>query len=126
MYIKFNDQEECYEISVCRQIGNFIMVRGENLPTDNASGFKLFQGKKMIEDFSGYKKKYNVLTKAQDVIFLTDREDSAETENDRVDKYMYVPATEDIHEDIDPLTNEELTECVADLMYEMSAATLGI
>ncbi len=102
------------------------MVRGENLPTDNASGFKLFQGKKMIEDFSGYKKKYNVLTKAQDVIFLTDREDSAETENDRVDKYMYVPATEDIHEDIDPLTNEELTECVADLMYEMSAATLGI
>lgn len=126
MYIRFNDREEYYEISVYRQIGNFVMIRGKDLPTDNESGFKIFQGNKMIGDFSDYTKKYNVLTTAQDAIFLTDREDCVETEQDRVDKYLYVPAPENIKEDIDPLTNEELTECVADLMYEMSAATLGI
>lgn len=36
------------------------------------------------------------------------------------------PDLSDIPEQAEPLTNEELTEAVADLMYDVSAAQLGL
>lgn len=124
MHLIFNDSEEIYSISKYRETADFVMVEGKGLP-DNTSGFRLYQGKNLISDFSDYTRKYNVLTQAEGVLFLTNREE-VETEENRVEKYLRVPAAEDIHEDVDPLTNEELTECVADLMYEVSVGRLGL
>ncbi len=124
MHVKFNDSEERYNISKYRVTKDFVMIEGKGLP-DNTSGFGIYQGRNLISDFSDYTKKYNVLTQAEGVLFLTNGEE-VETEENCVEKYIRIPAAEDIHEDVDPLTNEELTECVADLMYEMSMSQLGL
>lgn len=126
MYIKFNNSEDTYEITAYRKTRNFIMIKGKGLPDGNTSGFKIFNGAALTGDFPEYTKKYNVLTQTQEAAFFTSENGDIETEDNRVDKYLYEPAQEDIHEDVDPLTNEELTECVADLMYEVSMSQLGL
>ena len=45
---------------------------------------------------------------------------AVETEDNPADVYAYTPKQEEIVEDVDPLSNEELTEAVADLMYDVS------
>lgn len=125
MQIKFNDSEQLYTITSFRQIGgNIIVMKGDDLPEENTSGFKVLEGDRVTADFSEYTTKYNVLTPAEGVLMLSTG--AVETEDNPAGVYAYTPNTEEIVEEVDPLTNEELTEAVADLMYEVSMMQLGL
>lgn len=128
MQIKFNDSDKIYNITSFRQIGgNLIIMKGNNLPAENTSGFKRVQDDGTeLKDYSEFTTKYNVLTPAEGMIMLSNSEEHIETEENPASQYSYTPSDEDIQEDVDPLNNEELTECVADLMYEVSMMSLGL
>lgn len=127
MDIKFNDSGKAYKITSYRITNqNLAIVKGDNLPQGNNSGFQLLQDGRIIVDCSDYTVKYNVLTEIENVLMYSKSEDYIETEDNPAHRYCNTPKPEDFNEDVDPLTNEELTECVADLMYESSLRQLGI
>ena len=123
MQIRFNDSEQIYDITAFRQIGDFIVLKGADLP-ENTSGFKVLEGDRVKADYSAFTTKYNVLTPVEGVLMLSTGE--VETEDNPAGVYAYTPNPEEFVEDVDPLTNEELTEAVADLMYEVSMMQLGL
>lgn len=127
MEISFNDSEETYKISSYRiRNQNLIILKGENLPQGKTCGFKLIRDDGSVDtDYSDYTVKYNVFTEIENVLMFSNSEDNIETEDNPAGRYCHTPDPEDIREDVDPLTNEELTECVADLMYESSLRQLG-
>ncbi len=125
MQIKFNDSDRIYNITTFRQIGgNIIILKGAELPEENTSGFKVIDGDRVIADYSAYTTKYNVSTQTEGMLMLSTG--IVETEDKPAGIYAYTPKPEEIVEDVDPLTNEELTEAVADLMYEVSMMSLGL
>lgn len=128
MKLKFNDTEETYEIASYRIINqNLVVLKGENLPQGKTCGFKLLRDDGSVDtDCSDYTVKFNVLTEIENVLMYSRSESNIETEDNPAGRYCHTPNPEDIHEDVDPLTNEELTECVADLMYESSLRQLGL
>ncbi len=87
--------------------------------TENLSGFVLYNPDgTILKDCSEYRYRYDVLEDNPNAIYYTDLEDIVQTE-----KWQY-NSDEQIEEE--PLTNAELTECVADLMYETSLMQLGM
>lgn len=82
MQVKFNDSDIVYEINAYQISGNTVTIKGENIPTDNASGFVLLDGKVKI-DCSGYVTKYNVLTELENGAMYSN-DGSVETEEKRV------------------------------------------
>lgn len=126
MKIKFNDSDQLYNITSFQKIGgDLAIMKGTGLPAENTSGFQLVRGNgTVLEDCSGFTTKYNVLTPAEGMLMLSTG--IVETEDNPAGIYTYTPKPEEIVEDVDPLTNEELTEAVADLMYEVSAMQLGL
>lgn len=128
MRLKFNDSEEAYEISSYRIMNqNLVILKGENLPQGKTSGFKLLRDDGMVDvDCSDFTTKYNVLTNFENVLMYSNNENIVETEDNPACQYCTSPRQEDIREDVDPLTNEELTACVAELMYESSLRQLGL
>lgn len=128
MKLKFNDTEEMYEITSYRIINqNLAVLKGENLPQGKSCGFKLLRDDGSVSiDCSDYTVKFNVLTEIENVLMFSNSKDNIETEDNPAGRYCHTPKPEEIKEDVDPLTNEELTECVADLMYESSLRQLGL
>ncbi len=125
MQIKFNDSDQIYDITSFRQIGgDLIVMKGDNLPEENTSGFKLINGDRVTADYSEYTTKYNVLAPAEGVLMLSTG--AVEKEDNPASVYAYTPKPEEIVEDVDPLSNKELTEAVADLMYDVSMMQLGL
>ncbi len=127
MEIKFKDSSKGYEITSYRILNQSLtIVKGNDLPQGNHSGFQILQDGNIVADCSDYTVKYNVLTEMENVLMYSRSEDNIETKDNPARRYCGTPQPEDINEDIDPLTNEELTECVADLMYESSLRQLGL
>ena len=124
MKIQFNDHEQIYTITLFRKNANFIILKGDGIPAENTSGFKVLDSDRVKADYSSYTTKYNVITPAEGMLLLSTG--IVETEDSPAGAYIYTPKPEEIKEDVDPLTNEELTECVADLMYESSLRQLGL
>ena len=86
---------------------------------ENLDGFIIYNpDDTILKDCSNYKYRYDILENDSKSIYYTDLSDMVQSEkwnrdyNDTIDE--------------EPLTNEELTECVADLMYEASLIQLGI
>ena len=125
MKIQFNDHDQIYTVTSFRNRGDIVILKGEDIPTENTSGFKLLDGDRVAEDYSEYKTKYNVITREEGVLMLSTG--AVETEDNLAGIYIHMPEPEEeeIVEEA-PLTNEELTEAVADLMYEVSMMQLGL
>lgn len=124
MKIQFNDHDQIYTITSFRQRGEIVIIKGEDVPIENTSGFKLLDGDRVEEDYSEYKTKYNVITQADGVLMLSTG--VVETADNPAGVYAYTPKQEEIVEDVGPLSNEELTACVADLLEEVCMMKLGL
>lgn len=88
-------------------------------PIENVSGFIICnEAGDVIKDCSDFKYRWDVIDQKENVIYYTNDPDYRQTEPWH--ELKTIPEQEE------PLTNEELTEVVADLMYEVSAAQLGL
>lgn len=92
---------------------------GEKL-SENLSGFKIVKGDSIICDASDFKYRWDVINHREGMIYYTNDPDSKQTTPFRALNESDVLIQEE------SLSNEELTEAVADLMYEISAAKLGL
>ncbi len=118
MKIKFNDSKEYIALQGYAIGTNIVTVVADGIKED-LSGFILYEDDEVTEvlDCNDYVYRWDIYTEKKDQITFTN------SETDRQGK----PAlTEMPKEIVDPLSNEELTEIVADLMYEVSAAQLGL
>ncbi len=88
-------------------------------PAENLSGFILYGADgNIIRDCSDFIYRWDVVDQKENAIYYTNDPNYRQTEP--------WPDLSNIPEQAEPLTNEELTEAVADLMYEVSAAQLGL
>lgn len=118
MIVKFNNSENFIHIRRCSVTQNTVKLIDENLVWD-LGGFKLYDDKKkLIRDCSDYNYKWNIHTEYQYGVILTNSETDREREIN--------PNDPEPIEVIDPLSAEELTSCVADLLYETSLMKLGL
>lgn len=87
-------------------------------PHENLSGFAIYEGDRLVFDCSGFTYRWDVAGQKENVIYYTNDPNYRQTEP--------WPDLSNVQEKEEPLSNEELTEAVADLMYEVSAAKLGL
>lgn len=125
MKLKFSEQEEFVKLSsfsIYNAISLVFIASSEyDLKSDPNifSGFSLYDDdeKTLIRDYSDYIYQWNIHQECENGIYLTNDADFHDSEPDPNAKVV---------EYISPLSNEELTECVADLMYEVSCIQLGL
>lgn len=119
MKIKFNLSENFLYLSSYCLYQDKVFLSGSGIE-ENLNGFILYEDdeKTVVRDCSDYMYKWNVYTEYENGIVLTNSETDREQEP--------IDNTEVLQEIIDPLTNEELTEAVASLMYEVSTMQLGM
>lgn len=103
--------------------GSLISISGENIK-ENLSGFKIVDkidnGKEIIiADGTGYKYRWDVINHQGTWIYYTNDEENKQT----------VPFPEEEFDETSfemPLSNEELTDIVGDLMFEVSLMEIGL
>lgn len=119
MKVKFNSSEIFTSIHRCQIAPNFVKLVAEDLVWD-LSGFVMYEDDEetIIRDCSDYNYQWNIYTDIPNGVVLTNSETEKEKEPD--------PNAPKPMELLDPLTNEELTECVADLMTEVDMIKMGI
>lgn len=119
MKLLFNDSINFIQLDSYIIYPNRIYVSGNGI-TENFSGFMIYddEEKNIIYDGMNYIYKWNIYTEYENGIIFTSSEIDREQEP--------IISTEEPIEIMDPLSNEELTECVADLMYEQSLTKLGL
>lgn len=85
---------------------------------ENLSGFSIYDGNdNLIMDCSDFIYRWDVLEDSNNKIYYTNSPDNVQTR-----KFN----TDDQEEEVEPLNNGELTEAVADLIYELSVTQLGL
>lgn len=114
--IRYNDQDVYIDIRGYMISNDLVSLSYPNVEA-NISGFIIYQDDEIIADCSEFKYRWDVLENNPNQIYYTNDPDNVQEK-----AFNH----ENMVEDIDPLNNEELTECVADLMYEMSLAQLGM
>lgn len=119
MKVKFNDSDNFMKLDSYVLYQDKVDMQGQGI-TENLSGFILYEDDEetIIRDCSEYKHKWNIYTERENGIVLT------ESETDR-ERKPNLDAEKPV-EIVDVPNNEELAECIADLMYELSASELGI
>ena len=119
MKVKFNNSDNYIFLTGCVLYANKVKLTAPGI-TENLSGFILYEDdeESIVRDCTDYKYKWNIYTEYENGIMLT----KLETDRERKPN----PNAEPPREIIDPLTNEELTEAVAELMYETSMMQLGM
>lgn len=117
--IKYNDSDNLIELSGLGEQEHIVVLYYPTVSV-NLNGFIIYNPDGTIyKDCSEYKYRYDILEDKLNVIYYTDLEDMVQTEKWHLSNSDYVMEEE-------PLTNAELTECVADLMYETSLMQLGM
>ena len=116
---KFKNEERYHAVGAFAACGDVVTIKGDTI-TENLSGFILYEDdeKTVIRDYSAYVYKWNIYTDYTNGIALTKSETNREREP--------IPCTTPPQEIIDPLTNEELTSTIAELLYETSLMQLGM
>lgn len=116
--VRYNGADEVMELNGVGIQDHFVSLHGQDIAV-NLSGFVLYAPDGTVfRDCSGFRYRYDILEDNPDAVYYTDREDMIQTEKWNVSGGGQVEE--------EPLTNEELTECVAELMYETSLMRLGI
>lgn len=114
--IKYNNREDFIEIEGYMCSDNLASISGKNIE-ENTSGYIIYNEQdEVVTDCSEYKYRWDVLENDPDRIFYTNIEGYVQTE----------PLPKDDSVIAESLNNEALTECVADLMYEVSLMQLGM
>jgi hypothetical protein len=89
------------------------------IETREYPGFRILRDDDtVLKDCENFIYKWNIYTDYEDGIVLT----SSKTDRER----KPVENADEPVEVVDPLNNDDLTECVADLMYELSCNELGL
>lgn len=116
MQIQFNNSEKAYPITSYRLIGqNLIILTGESLPPENASGFKLLLNGKVQADYSAFTTKYNILTPLADTIMLSNNETIVETPDSPASLYCYTPTDAEIQEMLEQTKEERIRQSKKEL-----------
>lgn len=118
-YIKvvFADSDEAVEIRGYSITEKLVSIHYDN-PQENLSGFCIYEGENLVFDGADFTYRWDIVDQKPNEIYYTNDPDYRQTEPFR--------DPGDIPEQIEPLTNEELTEAVADLMCEVSMMQLGL
>ncbi len=118
MKVKFNDSEEFIILQGWVIGKNEVTMIADGIG-ENLSGFVLYGDDEttVVRDCSDHVYRWDIYTEKKGQITFT---------NSETDRQMKPTKMEVQKEIVDPLSNEELTEIVADLMYEVSAAQLGL
>lgn len=119
MQIQYIKSKEIYEIESIEQINdNVVQITGD-LPIQEYGFMLLEDGKKFDGDYSKYRTIYRRIDSGAqfsnngNVWAGGDESNSSDIDTEEIPE-SYV------------LNNQELTECVADLMYEVSCLQLGL
>ena len=116
--IKYNDSETTIDLNGYGLQDHIVSLYYPNAE-ENLGGFILYAPDgNVLKDCSEFKYRYDILEDNPDAIYYTDLEELVQTEK------WNVGDSDTVEEE--PLTNEELTACVADLMYETSLIQLGL
>lgn len=116
--IKYSDSSQMIELNGYGIQDHIVALFYPDIAV-NLNGFVLYDPEgNVLKDCSAYRYRYDVLEDNPNAIYYTDLEEVVQTE-----KWNHSDNTQ-IEEE--PLTNEELTECVADLLYETSLMKLGM
>ena len=116
MYARFIDNlEVLVPLTTVAISPHVITLKGDDLEF-NSSGFILYEddGVTVHKNCRRFIYKYNKYTNYDNGFMVTDIPDASETD----------PGKE--VEIVDPLSNDELTEVVADLMFQVDCLTLGL
>lgn len=119
MKIKFNDLEKYIAIRGYATGKNIVTIVADDIKED-LSGFILYEDDEVTEilNCSDYIHRWDIYAQSEKQITFT----NSETYRQRKPS----PDAEPPSEIVDPLSNEALTECVGDLMYEVSLMQLGL
>lgn len=99
-------------------ISSDIIILSYQDVNENLSGFSIYDGNdNLIMDCSDFIYRWDVLEDNNNKIYYTNSPDNVQTM-----KFN----TDDQEEEVEPLNNRELTEAVADLIYELSVTQLGL
>ena len=116
--VQYNNSEELIELDGYGIQGNVVSLFYPNIQ-ENLSGFAIYDPEgNVLKVCSEFKYRYDVLEDNPNAIYYTNLEEMVQTEKWNISDSDQVEA--------EPLTNEELTECVADLLYETSLMQLGM
>lgn len=95
-----------------------VSLRGQGL-VEHDKGFIIYDGNgEKVKDCLDFVHRWDVVDQRKNEICYTNDPDYRQTEP--------FPNLSNVREQVEPLSNEELTEAVADLMYEVSIAQLGL
>lgn len=120
MKLKFNNADDNMIDLQSYYISESLIFLQGNGVTENLSGFKLYDDDgNMLKDCSDFVYKWNIYTEYENGIYLTPDEDFREMD-------PAIVVEEQVSEDIEPLSNDELTAVVANLMYEIDKNKLGL
>lgn len=115
--VKYNDLENAIELNGVSISSDIVSVSYPNI-TENLSGFVIYNPDgSVLKDCSDFKHRWDILEDNPLTIYYSISSDIVQTEKIN---------TENFFEDVEPLSNEALTECVGDLMYEVSLMQLGL
>lgn len=119
MKVKFKNLETFIYLTSYCLYRDKVSMAGDGIE-ENLNGFILYEDDEetVIRDCSDYKYKWNIYTEYENGIVLTESRTNREMKP--------VDNEEDLQEIINPFSNEELTEAVAGLMYELSMIQLGL
>lgn len=115
--VVFTDPDEAVEIRGYSITEKLVSIHYDN-PVENLSGFCIYEGENLVFDGSAFTYRWDVVDQRQNEIFYTNDPDYRQTEP--------FPDLSELPDQAEPLSNEELTEVVADLMYEVSMMKLGL
>lgn len=115
--VVFADSSEAIEICGFSISEKLVSIRYDN-PMENISGFSIYDGENKVFDGSDFTYRWDVVDQKPNEIFYTNDPDYRQTEP--------FQDLSEVQEQEEPLSNEELTEAVADLMYEVSMMQLGL
>lgn len=118
MKVKFNNSENFIILNGLAVGRNKVTLAGDGIG-ENLSGFVLYNDDEttVVRDCSDFVYRWDIYNENTEQITFT---------NSETDRQSEQVETEMPKEIVDPLSNEELTETVADLMYEVSVAQLGL
>ena len=115
--VVFNDSDETVGIRGYSITEKLVSIHYDN-PVENLSGFCIYEGEDLVFDGSAFTHRWDVVDQRPNEIYYTNNPSYHQTKS-----FLDLG---DTLEQAEPLTNEELTEAVADLMYEVSMMQLGI
>lgn len=118
MKVKFNDSKNFITLNGFAIGKGEVTLVGKGIG-ENLSGFILYEDDEttVVRDCSDFVYRWDIYNENANQITFTNSETDRQSKPDK---------TEKLKEIVDPLSNEELTESVADIIYEISMTQLGL